>query len=238
MLALRGRAVLTVASAVIVVGGCSASAEEPTLATGTTPKTSAASSRQVDLSRVGEIAGSFPVGYAPNPPAGPTKLDPKVDKAADFVSWGKPLTVQPDDCRSLLKPVTPSTGAEFASITSVKGATEPFVGVYVYDPVSEASPIPDSGCDHFTFEAEGALPDGRVDRLGAPTFEAATSYAIKTAFTPDASAVEVPLVEYFYVAILAGRTFVKLWARVPADFNAEPALPELLIRTVAVLRGG
>jgi hypothetical protein len=97
--------------------------------------------------------------------------------------------------------------------------------------------IPGSGCDRFTFVVKTAIPDGMVERLAAPSIDGASTYALKAIVTVDNNPVEGQFVEYFYTAILDGRTFVNLWARVPSDFTPEPALPDLLTKAVTALRG-
>jgi hypothetical protein len=138
-----------------------------------------------------------------------------------------------------LKPVEGRVGADSASITSATGAQDPFIAVSVDDPVSVQAPIPPSGCDRFTFAVQSAVPDGTAERLAAPELDGAETYALRVDFTvTNPSATDVPLVEYFYTAILDGRTYVNLWARVPPDFAPEPALPNLLTRAVSAISGG
>ncbi len=65
-------------------------------------------------------------------------------------------------------------------------------------------------------------------RLDAPVFDGATTYGLRI----DHGGV----VEYFYTAILDGRTYVQVTARMAPDFQAEPLLPDLLTKAVAAIR--
>jgi Domain of unknown function (DUF5642) len=203
------------------------------------PTTSSAISNSgVDLERLGEIASAFPPGYPANPSLGFGKVDAaQVPSVGDLVAYGKPLTAAPDACKVLLSPVKVYDGADSASITSVDDVMDPFVSVTVTDSASIPVMIPVAGCDQFRFTVAGALPDGTVRRLAAPSFDDAISYAIRVDFDRTNPNATRPLpVEYFYIAILDGRTFVKLWARAPADFAAEPVLPDLLTKAVQSIR--
>ena len=241
MVAIRGRAVSVFTMCVgVALAGCSSPpSPSPTENTIAPSPQSAAATRKVDLSRLGEIRNAFPSGYPANTDSGPRIRDAQASESVgDLVSYGEPLTVAPESCRALLKPVEAKASTDWASVTSTTGPVDPFIALSVYDPVSMPVALPTSGCDRFTFVVEGGgVPDGRAERLTAPIFEGAVTYALKVVFLVDNSSVEVPLVEYFYTAILDGRTFVNLWARVRSDFLAEPALPDLLKKAVAALRG-
>ncbi len=237
MVALRGGAVLPLAMCVgIALAGCAGSTTKGVPTAAPHPP-SAAAVRKVDVLRLADIKDEFPSGTVVNPLYGPRKLDAgQAESAGDLVSYGEALTVSPDPCGALLKPVVARAGTETVSVTSATGPQDPFIAVSVYDPVSVPVAIPESGCDRFTFVVETASPDGRAEQLAAPQFDDAVTCALKVVFVVDSSSVEVPLVEYFYSAILDGRTFVNLWARVPSDFSAEPALPGLLTKAVNAIR--
>jgi hypothetical protein len=233
----RAAVLLMVLCTTVALAGCSSSSTTTGTATAP-PPSSAAVTRKVDLLRLAEIKDAFPPGYAANPLYGPQKLDAReAESAGDFVSYGEPLTVEPDPCRVLLNPIRANAGAETASVTTATEPQDPFIAVSVYDPVSVPAAIPGSGCDRFTFVVKTAIPDGMVERLAAPSIDGASTYALKAIVTVDNNPVEGQFVEYFYTAILDGRTFVNLWARVPSDFTPEPALPDLLTKAVTALRG-
>jgi hypothetical protein len=191
----------------------------------------------LDLGRVAAAADAFPSSIAPNLPGAVAEVNPATDSVGDFVAAGNELVVTPESCHALLKPVDVKADTDVASITSVDDPTAPFVGVFAYDPVTVPFAIPSSGCDTFLFHVVGTQPDGTVESLSAPPIDGAVTFGLKVTFVYGGSPAEAPLCQYFYVAVLDGRTFVKVWARVPADFAPDPVLPNLLSRTVTALRG-
>lgn len=228
----------------VALAGCSTpatktpSTEGSTVEASSSTQPSAAPTRSVDLSKLGAIKNAFPPGYPSTTTTSPITRDAQASRSVgDLVSYGRDMSTTPESCRPLLKPVEAKTSTDWTAVTSMTGPQDPFIAVSVYDPVSVPTPIPVTGCDRFSFVVEGGgVPDGRAEQLQAPSFDDAVTFALKTVFFIDNSTVEVPLVEYFYTAILDGRTFVNLWARVPSDFPAEPALPDLLTKAVVALR--
>jgi hypothetical protein len=231
-MSLRGGAFLSLVMCVgLALAGCTGSPSETGMSTESPPPPSAAAERNVDLTRLAAIGDAFPPGYPAGPLYGPRTRDAQASRAVgDHISYDEAFTVEPDSCRTLLDPVKATEGAETAAVSSETGPTDPFISVSVDDPVVVPTAIPDSGCDRFSFAVEGAIPDGTVERLRPPSIDGATTYAMKIMFT-------APEVEYVYNAILDGRTFVTLWARVPSDFSPEPVLPDLLTKAVTSLRG-
>jgi Domain of unknown function (DUF5642) len=224
---LRAVALTTAFCVNFALVSCTSKANEPAGAP------SRAATGGVDLSRLFQIASDFPTGYpaTPNPIPGVGKPDAtQAEIIGDYVSFGRPLTADPEPCRPLLKPVQAKEGTNRASVSSVTGVQDAFIAVTATDPVSVPAPIPDSGCERFTFDVRGAIPDGLVEQLAVPRFDDAIAYALRVGHPG-------PLVEYFYTAILNGHTFVSIWARVPGDFAPEPALPDLLTKAVAAIRG-
>jgi hypothetical protein len=225
----------------VMLAGCTSTAKvpEPSTRASIAPSVPAVT-RTVDLSRLGEIGHDFPTGYtvAPNPLPGVRQLDaPQAAIIGDFVSYGEPLTAEPASCRALLMPVRADAGADSTSISSMTGVQDPFISVTATDPVSVPISIPDAGCQSFTFDVRGAIPDGSIEQLPAPSFDDSTAYGFRVELPiTNPAATRVGLVEYFYTAILDGRTFVNVWARVPPDFKPEPALPDLLTKAVTAIR--
>jgi hypothetical protein len=80
-----------------------------------------------------------------------------------------------------------------------------------------------------SFHVDGAVPDGTAERLAAPNIDGAVTNGLKVIFGDG--------VDYFYIAILDGRTYVEVMARVAPDFQAEPLLPDLLTKAVAAISG-
>lgn len=232
---MRGAAALLAGMSVVLAGCTSSSTQER--APSETRTSSSGPVEPRDLMRLAEVVDDFPPGYQPRPPAGVGSLDAKqAMDVGDFVSYGESLAVDPQSCLPLLKPVTARAGTHWVTVSSATGPRDPFIALSVYEPVEVSAAIPAEGCDRFDFEVEGAMPDGTAERLAAPAVDGATTYAVKvTSPQNGTAAVELPLVEYFYTAILDDRTYLNLWARVPSEFAAEPALPELLRKGVAAL---
>jgi hypothetical protein len=240
MRAVRGGLVL-LAVGCVVLAGCTPTtkAPEPTTTAASSATPSAAATRKVDLQKLNGIKADFPPGFPVNGLSGVSTNDAqRAAGVGDFVSYGKSLSVEPAACRVLLNPVEARANADWIAVTSSQSAEGPFVAVEVDDPVVESAVVPVTGCDQFRFTVAGALPDGTAQRLAAPSFEDAISYAVKVDYdVTNPRATKPILVEYFYTAILDGRTLVNVWARVPTDFAAEPALPDLLTKAVHAIRG-
>lgn len=224
MLVLRRFASLvTVIGAIFALSSCSASGSDTAT---TAPSTSPSST--VDLSRLAEVSDDFPPGFTPQPPSGPKKVTAQdAQLISETVSYGKPLTVTPPECRPLFKPVEARTGAEKMGV-GAGGPQPPSLVVSAVDPVAVPVALPTQGCDRMTFVVAGAVPDGTAERLAAPHIDGATTNGLKVFYDGG--------VEYFYTAILDGRTYVEVWARVGPDFQAEPVLPDLLTKAVAAIR--
>ncbi|MCG7608219.1 MULTISPECIES: DUF5642 family protein [Mycobacterium] len=216
-----------VAALVLLAGSLAGCSTSETLTSGSPAASPDASPPPVDLARLADLKDDFPPGLTPEP-AAPTKVGSKwAYLVGDIVSSGKPFNVDPPACRSLLQPVTADGDADKAGI-GAGGPQPPLLGVGVTTPVSVPVPLPPTDCDRMTFEVEGAVPDGTVERLSAPTVDRATTYGLKVIY--DAG------VEYHYVAILDGRTYVEVVARMAPDFQPDPLLPDLLTKAVTAIR--
>lgn len=226
MLRACGRGVVAVLVLAASLAGCS-STETPT--SGSPVETPNASSDPIDLARLADLKGDFPPGLTPKM-SRPSKVDAKwAHLVGDTVSFGDPFTVDPPECRALLKPVEAGADADRAGI-GAGGPQPPALTVGVTTPVSVPVPLPTRNCDRMTFEVEGAIADGAIERLTAPTIDRATTYGLKVTYDDVAF-------EYFYIAILDDRTYVVVRARMAPDFQPEPLLPDLLTKAVTAIRG-
>jgi hypothetical protein len=107
------------------------------------------------------------------------------------------------------------------------------ISIGAENPVAVPAEIPSAGCDRFTYavdEDEHPLK-GSVERLAAPAIDGATTIALRY----DVEG--FPNIEYAYAAILDGRVYVDVQARLAPDFQAEPVLSALLVKAVAAVRG-
>lgn len=214
---------VTVLGAIVASSSCSTSGRDSAT---TVPSTSP--SATLNLSRLAELSDDFQPGFTPEPSSGPKAVTPQdAHLISDTVSYGKPLTVDPPECRPLFKPVEAQAGAEKAGI-GAGGPQPPALVVSAVNPVAVPVALPIRGCDRMTFVVAGAVPDGTAERLTAPHIDGATTNGVKVFYDGG--------VEYFYTAILDGRTYVEVWGRVGPDFQAEPVLPDLLTKAVAAIR--
>jgi Domain of unknown function (DUF5642) len=211
----------------VVLSGCS---EAGSTAAETSPTTQAV--REYDLSRLSEIQGDFPPGFVPRP-AEVRELKPVWrDGVGSVVSSGKPFTVEPPQCKDLLKPVSGEANAQTIGIRA-DGADNRGIAVGADLPVSVTDVIPSSGCDAMSY----TVPDdeqprsGTAQRLTAPEIDGATTLALKVTTQGFSDP------EYFYTAVVDDRLYVDVHARLAPDFQPEPLLPDLLTKAVAAVRG-
>lgn len=227
----RGAALLVVLCSVVALVGCSTSETEPR---SSPAQTAPASPPSYDVSRIAELQDAFPPGFIAAPGDDqPIKVSPQlVGIVGTAVSYGSPFTVDPPRCRPLLKPVDARTGADTLHIRG-DGPEKRSISVGAYAPVTVPTEIPSAGCDRFTYDVdEEDYPlNGSVERLTAPVIDGAVTNAVRFDVTG------YPNVEYAYTAILDGRVYVDVQARLAPEFQAEPVLTELLLKAVAAVRG-
>lgn len=228
----RCTAALLVFSGAVLVG-CARSESgvpQPSLSKPTAESTSTAP--EVDFARLNEIRGDFPPGFEPGAPSEPgTQTPEQAALVGDTVAYGRPFTVEPPHCRSLLEPVRGWVGADRIGV-GAEGPDKQVITVSVTDPVTVPAGLPSSGCERVAFQVRSDVPTfGTVTRLTAPAIDGAATSAIKVS-TDGADDVE-----YFYIAILDGRVFTQVRARVHPEFAAEAVLSELLTEAVAAVGG-
>ncbi|TPG31949.1 DUF5642 family protein [Mycolicibacterium hodleri] len=236
MVALRGGVVLPlVLSAGLAMTGCSATSETKDATSVTAPRSTSSTGApsHVDLARLAKVRNDFPPGFMPAPPSAPRKT--RADEAKEVgntVSYGRPFTVDPRQCRALFEPVVGQAGADTMGVGAV-GPDQQLIAVSVDDPVVVSAAPPSAGCTRMSFEVDddAMITNGVAERLAAPSIDGAATTALKVTSTGFAYA------EYFYAAILDGRTFIRVTARVHPDFQAEPVLADLLVNGVAAVSG-
>jgi hypothetical protein len=185
-----------------------------------------------DLSKLSELTDDMPPGFNPYP-FEVRKLEPVlVPGVGTVVSYGKPFTVEPPECRVLLKSVDAQAGADTAGFRA-GGQDKRSISVIADMPVNVPDEIPATGCDRMTYQVpdDGHPMTGTVERIAAPNIDAAITYGLKV--TVDG----FPDPEYFYAAILDNHVYVNVNARLAPDFQAQPLLPDLLTKAVTAIRG-
>jgi hypothetical protein len=214
---------------ILVLVGCSSSPME----TGNTPapSTSVETVDRFDVSRIAGFENDFPPGFISGPTQ-PIKVQHQwVDSIGTVVSSGKPFTVDPPQCRALLKPVEGEAGADSMYIRG-DNVDEQSISVGAVSPVTVAAEIPSAGCERMTYKVDSdAVPtSGTAERISAPTVEGATTIALKVQVNG------FPNVEYSYAAILDGRDYVDVQARLAPEFQTGTLLPDLLVKAVDAVR--
>ena len=226
---LRGATVLPLLVCVgIALPGCSTSVKESENA----PPTSADAAVGYELARLAEVKDDFPPDFTPSP-FEVAKLDPAyVDQVGAVVSYGKPFTVDPQHCRALLKPVDGRIGAD-TNGSRVDGPNKQSIAVNADAPVAVPAEIPATNCDRMTFDVknDAVRTRGTAERITAPIIDGAVTEALKIQIDG------YPDVEYYYAAIVDNRLYVNVAARLNPSFDAQPLLPDLLVRAVAAVRG-
>ncbi|RAV07222.1 hypothetical protein DQP55_22485 [Mycolicibacterium sp. GF69] len=193
--------------------------------------TSTGAAQKVDLAALSQLEDDMPPGFVPYP-SEVRELKPiYVAGVGSVVSSGKPFTVEPSECRTLLQPVEGRAGADTMGIRA-DGPERRAISVGADTPVSVPAEIPERGCDRLTY----TVPDdnnprrGSAERIDAPDIDGAATFALK--ITTDGYADP----EYFYAAIFDD-VYVHVDARLAPDFAAQPLLPDLLVKAVSSVRG-
>jgi hypothetical protein len=224
----RTRRIAALLGTAVVLSGCSSS----TTGLARTPTSSVEESAGYDLSRLAEVKDDFPPDFTPSP-FEVAKLDPAyVDQVGAVVSYGKPFTVDPQQCRALLKPVDGRIGAD-TNGSRVDGPNNQSIAVNADAPVTVPAEIPATNCDRMTFDVknDAVRTRGTAERITAPIIDGAVTEALQIQIDgyPDA--------EYYYAAIVDNRLYVSVAARLNPSFDAQPLLPDLLVKAVAAVRG-
>jgi hypothetical protein len=225
---MRGGRVLLVVGCV-VLAGCSSTTTSPPAHRPTNAP--AADVKPFDLSRLSEFNRALPPDFVTDP-AQVTKTKPEfVDSVGELVTFSGPVTVDPPQCRSMLKPVAGQADASSIGIRG-DGLGNQAIAVNADDPVV-ASEFPVSGCDRVTFKVDNhSVPtQGTFERIEAPAIDGATVIALKVTYEPTQN------VDYAYAAIVDGHAFVLVQGRLGPDYPAQTLLSDLLVKAVATLRG-
>lgn len=239
MRALQGGTVLAAAMC-LALGGCSTptetEADEQSITTG--PESSLIPPRdpapvEVNIAGLADMAADFPPEFPVVGTPAPGKVEARwANLVGLVVGSGKRVSVDPPQCKALFAPVNAQGDADRMGV-GAEGPDKQLLNISVYTPVTVPVAIPSAGCERMSFHVDddAVLTQGTADRLAAPSIEGASTTAMR---------IQVEFwefVEYHYVAILDGRTFVQVVARVHPGFSAEPLLPDLLVKGVAAIRG-
>jgi hypothetical protein len=201
--------------------------------TSRSPGTPVSAAPGFDVARLNQLSADFPPGFVPGPPSVTLKIGQQLLPSVGTVgTYGQPFMVDPSKCRPLLQPVDGQMGSDSMHIRGVEG-DQTTISLGAVNPVTVPAEIPSTGCERFAYTVEQAEHPmkGNVDLLKAPQIDGATTVALRY----DVEG--FPEVEYSYAAILDGRVYVDVQARLAPDFQAEPVLSALLVKAVAAVRG-
>lgn len=233
-----GRVAAQVTCVAVVLAGCGTSTEAheqttPALSVSSNMPSPGPAPADLDIARLAELAVDFPPDFPVAGTPAPATVEARwAHLVGIVVGSGKQVVVDPPQCGALFHPVTVQGGADRIGV-GAEGPDGQLLSVGAYTPVSVPEAIPSGGCERMSFNVDddAVLTQGSADRLAAPSIDGAATTAMR---------VNVDFwefVEYYYVAILGGRTFVQVVARVHPEFAAEPLVSNLLVEGVAAIRG-
>ncbi|ART72358.1 hypothetical protein BTO20_30780 [Mycobacterium dioxanotrophicus] len=196
-----------------------------------TPSSSKAPLLKNDINRLANVKDAFPQGITPNVIPARTSGDIDTVKIGRLVGSAS-TSVDPPQCEPVLQPVRQSGGALTTALdTPGRDGPHVVVGASQSDHLSQVE-LPQTGCEHISYSAEGE--HGTVDRLVPPTIDHATTFAFRTQYTYDYG---VSGTRHFYSAILDDNIYITVRGQLDSDEESEQALPELLVKAVAAIRG-
>ncbi|MCC9181831.1 DUF5642 family protein [Mycolicibacterium mageritense] len=223
----RRRAVVAlVFGMAVLLTGCRASV------TDNAEVTSTAETPAQDISRLADIKDDLPSGY--NSQWFPSSVlnEQQAANADDVASVGMLVTVDPPACVALMKPVNVAAGTESAALRAYGPQEEQIsIGAMRSNRPLQAD-VPSAGCDRISFEGTDSRARGTVDRLPAPKIDGATTAAVRV---EQDGAPEVA--DYVYYAIDGDQTFVSVHARVDVSSGSQEMYADLLVKSVAAVRG-
>jgi hypothetical protein len=187
---------------------------------------------ELDIARLAAISSDFPRDFPVNGKLVPSKVEGRFAyQVGASVGSGKPVSVDPVQCRALFSPITVKGGADRMGV-GAEGPAEQILNISAYTPVSVPSALPTKGCEQMSYRVDddAVRIEGTADRMPAPSIDG----AFTTAMRVNVDSWE--FVEYHYVAILDNQVFVEVVARVHPEFLAEPILSDLLVKGVAAIR--
>jgi hypothetical protein len=196
-----------------------------------TPSLSKAPQLKNDINRLADVKDAFPQGITPNVIPARTSGDIDTMKIGRVVG-STLISVDPPQCELVLQPVRQSGGAIMTALdTPGRDGPHIVVGASQSDH-SSLVPLPQAGCEHVSYSVESE--HGTVDRLVPPTIDRATTFAFRTQYTYDDG---LSGTRHFYSAIIDDNIYITVRGQLDSDAESEQALPELLVKAVAAIRG-
>jgi hypothetical protein len=212
-------------TAVVAVVGCSPSSQNGT-------PTTTAKTADYDISRLETLKDKFPQGYTTQwfPVR---RLDGRqAESVGDVVGYGDPVTVDPQPCAVLLKPIRAGAGTESVAFRGdgPSGQQLSIAAQQTAEPFSVD--VPSAGCDRVSFTAEDPRGSGTAERLIAPAIDGAASAAVKSRVDGGPG-----VVDYTYYALVGNRIIVSVHERTDENSRPQQDLSDLLTHAVAAVTG-
>jgi hypothetical protein len=183
-----------------------------------------------DISRVANVKGDFPPGFAvevhPSAVAGQHDVeDPEIASLAG-------ARLDPPQCRSAVIPpyAEPAVGTEAAGVAA--DGDQGSIDVVAYrSPTPIPLPQPPAGCDRVL--VFGAPEDtGAIERIPAPNIAGVTTTASKLTTNEEPADPE-----YLFTAAIDDRVAVVVTGSPGAELNPQQFLSDLLVKATAAVRG-
>ncbi|OBC16335.1 hypothetical protein A5784_26280 [Mycobacterium sp. 852013-50091_SCH5140682] len=212
-------------TAVVAVVGCSPSSHDAA------PTTTTAKAADYDISRLESLKDKFPQGYTAQWFALRRLDERQAESVSDVVGYGDPVTVEPQACAVLLKPIHAGAGTESVAFRAdgPSGQQLSVAAQQTTDPFSVD--IPSADCDRLSFTAEDPRGTGTAERLSAPTIDGATTAAVKSRVDGGPG-----VVDYTYYALVGDRIIVSVHERTDENSRPQQDLSDLLTHAVAAVK--
>ncbi|WP_458319223.1 DUF5642 family protein [Mycolicibacterium brisbanense] len=212
-------------TAVVAVVGCSSSSQQAA-------RTSTAETPNYDISRLESLKDKFPPGYTAQwfPVS---RLDGRqAESVGDVVGYGDPVTVDPQACAVVLKPIHAGAGTESAAFRS-DGPSGQQLSVAAQQTTDPArADVPSAGCERMSFTAEDPRGSGTAERLATPVIDGVVTAAIKSRVDGGPG-----VVDYTYYALVGDRIIVTVHERTDENSRPQQELSDLLTNAVAAIKG-
>jgi hypothetical protein len=209
-------------TAVVAVVGCSPSSQD------TAPSKPQAA--DYDISRLEGLKDAFPSGLIPEVSALRT-VDARNAKGYGRVIGSNLTTVDPPACRAALEPVQAPGAIEWIGLDSRKpDGQQVFLGA-IHSPAPFDVRTTDASCDLTSYTTE--REKGTIERVTAPVIDGVTTRAFRIQFKSD----EWSGTRYYYAAVLNSDVLVDIRGVLEPPSQTPPSFSDLLVRSVAAIRG-
>lgn len=229
----RGRVALVgavFATAVLAACGQVGRDQPQSSAAPPSPAVSASPAVEYDISRIDTVSGGFPPGFTTESQPAKTLDQHDIDTSGVGAFTG--AQVDPPQCRALIVPpyAEPSVGTDAAGVRA-QGDQGSIYAVALRRPQPIPPEPPPAGCDRVTMSGDPKA-NGTAEAIQAPDIAGATTAAVRLSL----SAEDDP--DYLFTAALDDHTTVVVMGSAAEDLNPPQLMSDLLVKSVAAVRGG